>query len=131
MTVLSPIRATRNGSKQDCRLQNDEICLQIGHTLMMIQIAEKRINDALLVVSAAENVTMEELEKMDDARRSGSLRKALEHLSKRVVFPSSLQSFVEDLIKRRNDLVHRFSAICMSMRKLKKDTKWPPTSCPI
>ena len=51
----------------DFLLEGHEICEEIGVTLMMVQIAEDRINKALLLVSAEEGVTMEELDKMDRA----------------------------------------------------------------
>ncbi len=78
-------------------LEGREIYQEIGVTLMMVQIAEDKINQALAVASAEEGVTMEQLEKMDEARRSGSLTRALRRLGRQVTFPPDLQSFIEKL----------------------------------
>ena len=77
----------------------------------MIQMVEERINQALFVVSVGETVTMEQLERMDAFQRTGSLRKALDRLSRRVDFPHDLQSFLEEFIRKRNYLAHRFNSI--------------------
>ncbi len=109
---------SQDSSAEDIRVLRDADRKQrsvyhvIGTTLLLIQMAELRINRVLLVVSAdAATVTMEQLEQMDAARRSDAMGKVVRKLKTRVAFPPELQAFLESFIERRNALAHRFYSI--------------------
>jgi hypothetical protein len=102
---------------RDADQKQPDIYHLLGNTLLLIQIAEERINRVLLIVSAdAATVTMEQLEQMDAARRSDAMGGVVRKLKTRVAFPPELKAFLESFIERRNVLAHRFHSIpCLSV----------------
>lgn len=92
--------------------KHKKLTCEIGNTLLLVQIAEQRINRALLVASAgADPITMEQLEKMEGSKRAQSLGVALHQLRKRVQFPLNLENFLTVFIDKRNLLAHRFADV--------------------